>query len=681
MAWRLAIDFGTSNTAAAIDVQGAIRPIGLSDSGITMPSAVVLTPSGFRVGEEAINAQLRHPDGFERTPKTLVGRGEVVLAGQIVTPDQIVTEVYQYVRAAALRRQNNEAPTEVWLTHPVAWAPSQVESLRNAAAAAGFDPETIQTVPEPIAAAAHYARNHQAAPGSRVAVFDFGGGTLDIAVLERAPHLPIGYKVLAYGGDPVLGGRTFDARLLDWTLETLARRGHNELAERLHRPKTMAELRAQTALSRAVTAAKTELSTRPDADISVSLGDEDAVVTITRSEYEQLIADDIQRAAKLLTDVFDRVSGASPEVLYLTGGSSRTPAISQMIRERSNIEIATLDDPKLVVAEGALHVGTNAAAAGRPMPARQMPERGHAPRPNASAATTAAAPNSTQPLGPSTQQGRPPVPQPFAAVGGGGSGFTGGERPAASGRADDHRANERGFSDPNSGRFPVASAADAAPAKKKSRKGLIIGAAIAALLLVGGGIWGATALFNNGGPSGNGGPTDEPATDVAIDVPTGSIDCWDGSKAASGANCPPLEGEAGLNYVVKVSGASCTPTTLEGATAEECVWYDRPNTHLFIMQFDDPAAAVTYGDDAYGNGGQTWKVNGETSGTMWEGSFDAGNGGYSHYYVYADQPYAVFLRLDNDANGNHESKNDVEGRFKPKPLSEVAYAVATTKRV
>ena len=357
MAWRLAIDFGTSNTAAAVDVQGAVRPIALSDGGITMPSAVVLTPTGFRVGEEAVNAQLRHPDGFERTPKALIGRGDLVLAGQIVSPEALITEVYEFVREAALRRQNNEEPSEVWLTHPVAWAPSQIEALRSGAVKAGFAAEAIRTVPEPIAAAAHYARNHQAAPGSRVAVFDFGGGTLDIAVLERAPHLPVGYRVLAYGGDPVLGGRTFDARLLDWTLDTLARRGHEELADRLHRPKTMSELRAQTALSRAVTAAKTELSTRPDADISVSLGEEDAVVTITRSEYESLIAADLERAGKLLGDVFERVSGTEPEVLYLTGGSSRTPAISAMIRERSQIEIATLDDPKLVVPEGALHVG------------------------------------------------------------------------------------------------------------------------------------------------------------------------------------------------------------------------------------------------------------------------------------------------------------------------------------
>lgn len=118
MAWRLAIDFGTSNTAAAIHTIGNVRPVALSDVSISMPSAIVLTPNGYRVGDEAINAQLRHPDGFERTPKTLIGRSEVVLAGKIVDPEEIAREIYSYVRAASLRRQNNEPPAEVWLTHP-----------------------------------------------------------------------------------------------------------------------------------------------------------------------------------------------------------------------------------------------------------------------------------------------------------------------------------------------------------------------------------------------------------------------------------------------------------------------------------------------------------------------------------------------------------------------------------
>lgn len=732
MAWRLAIDFGTSNTAAAIEVQGVVRPIALSDGGITMPSAVVLTPTGFRVGEEAINAQLRHPDGFERTPKALIGRGEVVLAGQIVSPESLITEVYSYVREAALRRQNGEQPSEVWLTHPVAWAPSQVEALRTGAIKAGFVPETIRTVPEPIAAAAHYARNHSAAPGSRVAVFDFGGGTLDIAVLERAPQLPVGYKVLAYGGDPVLGGRTFDARLLDWTLETLARRGHEELAERLHRPKTMAELRAQTSLSRAVTAAKTELSTRPDADVSVSLGDDDAVVTITRAEYEKLIADDMARAAKLLTDVFERVSGPAPEVLYLTGGSSRTPAISQRIKERTQITIATLDDPKLVVPEGALFVGNTSARGANPgratgsAPARpaQPPVRPAggpaAPGAPSGAANQQRPASPVGPAGPASPVGpagpnRPGgpsgtngptgpggnwnntgvVPRPTtgapvgpapAPTGANRTQFPSGPAPSFPGNAarpagapqptPSNSQQPFGIAGPGGPANSAAMANRERPKKKKLGTGALIGIIVAALVVVGGGIWGATALLGGGG-----GNTEETTAVETIDVPTGNIDCWDGSTAASGANCPALDSEAALNWVVKVDGASCTPTEIEGATANECTWYDRPNTHLFIMKFDSHESAVSYGETAYGSNGSDWNLGEERTGLTWEGPFDQSPGGYSHYYVYDGQPYAIFARMDNGASGGHDTLSQFSNRFKPKSLADLRYALATTERV
>lgn len=663
MAWRLSIDFGTSNTAAAIDVQGAVRPISLSESGTSMPSAIVLTPSGFRVGEEAVNAQLRHPDGFERSPKMLVGRGEVVLAGEIVSPNEIVREIYSHVRAAALRRQDGSSPAEVWLTHPVAWAPSQIESLREGAVAAGFAAETIRTVNEPIAAAAHYARNHRAAPGSRVAVFDFGGGTLDLAVLERAPQLAEGYRVLAYGGDPVLGGRTFDARLLDWALQTFARRGHSELADRLHRPKTMSELRAQTTLSRAVTAAKIELSTRPDADIAVSLGEEDAVVTITRKEYERLIADDLDRAGKLLTDVFAQVSGPAPEVLYLTGGSSRTPAISQMIRERTGVRIATLDDPKLVVAEGALHVAPlGAVRAAQPLkpstpvptqapiparPAQNPPPRENRPAPGLSQG--AAAP--FQP--PSNVRSPQPQPQPFGIA-----------------ATPSHAVPQRRNALPGSPQPKTP--------KKKSPMVLVLGI-VAAVVIVGGAVWGAIALSNNASQA-NDGPTQTPYNEEVV-VGDGPLDCWNGEEAAAGENCAALTGPEALDWLVTFDGASCEP--VPGDESQKlCNWYDRPNSHVYVMEFASFDEAVGYGESEWASEPATWEMAGEEAGQHWEGEFTDGTGGYSHFYLYDDLPYGVFVRLDNDeTNGTHDNLEDFENRFTMRPKSEVAHAVATTERV
>ncbi|QUY62184.1 Hsp70 family protein [Gulosibacter molinativorax] len=744
MAWRLSIDFGTSNTAAAIDAQGAVRPISLSESGTSMPSAIVLTPSGFRVGEEAVNAQLRHPDGFERSPKMLVGRGEVVLAGEIVSPNDIVREIYSYVRAAALRRQDGSSPAEVWLTHPVAWAPSQIEALREGAVAAGFAAETIRTVNEPIAAAAHYARNHRAAPGSRVAVFDFGGGTLDLAVLERAPQLPEGYRVLAYGGDPVLGGRTFDARLLDWALETLARRGHSELADRLHRPKTMSELRAQTTLSRAVTSAKIELSTRPDADIAVSLGEEDAVVTITRKEYEKLIADDLDRAGKLLTDVFAQVSGPPPEVLYLTGGSSRTPAISHMIRERTGIRIATLDDPKLVVAEGALHVAPlGAVRAAQPLkpstPAPTQAPVSAQPSQNPPASAPFSPPaGATGPVAGMTRPGqpahpgqqRPAVAQPGLFQGAQGSASATGspsqvQRPPQGQGPARPPAQSPGQSRPPAQSRPVAPGQRPAPnqspaqtqpfgimgaarpatqagggsygkgpaggqavsqsagalgGKKKSPLKLVLGI-LAAIVVVVGVIWGATSIFGGGGSSiATGDPTDTPTVEEIV-VAEGEIECWDGASAGAKENCNRLTGQAALDWLVSFDGASCQEVAGD-SMQKECSWYDRPNSFVYVMEFNSYDDAVGYAESLYNEDPGTWEVNGEPAGPHWEGEFTDGSGGYSHVYLYEGQPFGLFVRLDNDpSHGNHDNLNDFSNRFTMRPLSEVAYAVATTERV
>ncbi len=673
MTWRLAIDFGTSNTAAAIEANGVVRPVSLSDGGITMPSAVVLTPSGFRVGDEAINAQLRHPDGFERTPKALIGRGDVVLGGKIVSPEDLITEVYSSVRATALRRQNNEPPREVWLTHPVAWAPSQIEALRKGAVAAGFNVDTIRTVSEPIAAAAHYARNQQAAPGSRVAVFDFGGGTLDLAVLERTPQSPVGYRVLAYGGDPVLGGRTFDARLLDWTLDTLRSRGHQELADRLHQPRTMAELRAQSALGGAVTAAKTELSTRPDADISVSLGEEDAVVTITRGEYERLIAGDIERAAKLLQGVFDRVSGAQPALVYLTGGSSRTPAISRMIRERTNLQIATLDDPKLVTAEGALYVNTTGSdGRGRPPQAPGRPQQRPAPHPVGRPGPNGPRPAGAGPNGPSPQ-GQPVAnttgvrllgPNTPPPAGGPRNGAPGG--PRSNGPAQGSNVPHPGPSRPGTptGRHPGQQPPK--PSREKRNVPLIIGMVILSLAVVVGLIWGGVAIFSGG--------------NTASPAPGGKVDCWDGSSAEAGKNCPELTGEAGLKWIVPVDDASCRSSSFEAKTALECTWYDQPYTSLHLLEFDSADTAVAYGERSYNGSGSEWSVNGNSNGTAWEGEFSQGSGGYSYYYVYKDLPYGIFVRFDNDSSGRHGSIDDLKNRFTPKGYRKVADAVAVADR-
>jgi hypothetical protein len=233
-----------------------------------------------------------------------------------------------------------------------------------------------------------------------------------------------------------------------------------------------------------------------------------------------------------------------------------------------------------------------------------------------------------------------------------GSGYGGGYTPTA-------QAAYGSGPDSNSGGQP-----------KKKRRGLLI--SIIAVIVIGGGIWGGIALFSS--------QNEQPAEEaLSPEVPSGEIECWDGSTVSGQENCAELTGTQGLEWVVKVDGASCTDADLGVKSTIDCTWYDRSNTHLYVMEFDSYEQALEYGQTSYDTD-TDWKVGDEVAGTQFEGEYTDAGGGYSHYYVYEDQPYGVFIALGNDDSGNHDNLSDIQGRFTPKPLADVAYAVATTDR-
>jgi hypothetical protein len=196
--------------------------------------------------------------------------------------------------------------------------------------------------------------------------------------------------------------------------------------------------------------------------------------------------------------------------------------------------------------------------------------------------------------------------------------------------------------------------------------------AVVAVLVIGGGIWGGIALFSPGDT--------EPEPEVlSPEVPAGDIECWDGTGASGTEDCTELTGESALEWIVKVDGATCQEAELGVKLAIGCTWYDRSNTTLYLIEFDSYDEALEYGEKAYDTESD-WKVGDEVSGTQFEGEYTEGAGGYSHYFVYEDQPYGIYVTLGNDDNGNHDQLSDISGRFTPKPLSDVAYAVATTDR-
>jgi hypothetical protein len=355
--WRLAIDVGTSNTAAAVQIgTGPPRPVRLSDQADQMPSGVLAGPAGLVVGVEALRSARLDPGAFEACPKRRVGEGTMLLGTHDVPVSAAIAAILRHVFVRAARVGGGGPPAEVILTYPEHWQAGRRQVLLDAARAAG-----LVTVPrlvsEPIAAAAHYATKAVVPPGSVVAVFDFGGGTCDVAVLRAGPADGPGpavpFTVLATEGVDPLGGEDLDDLLEQWTHRQLQASGRHTLLAALDDPGALAQ---RLTFREQVRAAKQALTDYESTQIPVAAGGEEAVVTITAEEFDRLIESRIAAAVDLTGRTLHRagVLGPALHTLYLTGGSSHLRLVQRRLTGLIQRPPATLEDPKLVVALGAL---------------------------------------------------------------------------------------------------------------------------------------------------------------------------------------------------------------------------------------------------------------------------------------------------------------------------------------
>ncbi|MYR08267.1 Hsp70 family protein [Gordonia sp. SID5947] len=352
-AWTLAIDFGTSNSAAAHSgaTSGGIETLSLTHTSNLMPSAVYVgAPDHITVGDAALDRAQQNPAGFVASPKRLIGGGPMCTVNGYTFPTYVL--VAAVVGAIVQRGKAAHAglpPAQVVITHPEAWAQQQIRVLIDGAAQAGIDPARVTTISEPRAAAAHYSRSHAMQPGARIAVFDFGGGTLDIAVLTVTDENA--FSVVAARGNNGLGGKNLDALVQRWVEQRLEDRDPN-LVTYLRR---QAPLDVVQSLQDSIRRAKELLSEAPSATITVPAPTGRQTLQITRDEFDELIAPAVDQAMQLTRATLLDAGITHPEqltALYLTGGSSRIPLVQQRLGELG--PVATLDDPKTVVAQGAL---------------------------------------------------------------------------------------------------------------------------------------------------------------------------------------------------------------------------------------------------------------------------------------------------------------------------------------
>ncbi len=361
--WVLAVDFGTSNTAAAHTGirSGSPETLPLTHQGNLMSSAVfVESPATIDVGDVALNRAETNPAAFISSPKRIVGQGMVHVNGYDIPASLPVAAVLRFALDRATGVHRGQPPATLVLTHPEGWSPREIEVLREAAAALGYQNQSAVTVSEPRAAAHFYTRTEHLPPGAKIAVFDFGGGTLDVAVLAATSAGT--FEVIAARGDNGLGGKNLDALIRRWVDIQL----QDENPELLHFLRTAAPAHILRTLDDSIRRAKELLSSTESATISVvdSRHDRRETLTLTRVEFESIIAPEIERAAALTHAALVDAGLTGPQgltALYLTGGSSRIPLVQSRIAALG--PIATLDDPKTVVVQGALIATAQSSAA------------------------------------------------------------------------------------------------------------------------------------------------------------------------------------------------------------------------------------------------------------------------------------------------------------------------------
>jgi hypothetical protein len=375
--WVLAVDFGTTATAAAVrEPDGRVTGLVLPDGTSTMPSSVLADPNGVLVGTKADSAAGYNLDRYQPTPKRDIGRASVLLGDSEFRPCTLIAAVYAAIIREAVRQHNHRPPEQLVLTHPVDWSDRRLAVLREAVSLAADQLEISLPeptfMPEPVAAATHYTRlepSHDertarsatstdwvAASGDQAgdqffAVYDLGGGTFDATVLCLSSD---GFEVLATGGIDPLGGFEFDNRLFNYLGQTHYKKADPKLWQALDYPDPEdpdSGMRRRM-LDTTVRQVKEELSEHTQR--TVRLPGLPEPVLVTRTEFENLIKTDLDATIAELEATLAR-AGLTPGQLagiYRIGGASRIPLVGSLL-DQIERPVHVVDHPKTVVALGA----------------------------------------------------------------------------------------------------------------------------------------------------------------------------------------------------------------------------------------------------------------------------------------------------------------------------------------
>ena len=366
----IGIDLGTTNCCVSVLEGGAVQIISNKEGGRTTPSVLGFTEKDERlVGQIAKRQAVTNPKNTLHAVKRLIGRKfdspevekmqetvpfEIVEAPngdahirvleRTYSPPEISAIVLQRLKMAAEEFLGDKV-TEAIITVPAYFDDAQRQATRDAGKIAGLEVERI--INEPTAAALAYGFDKQ--KNERVAVYDLGGGTFDITILEINDGV---FEVLSTSGNTFLGGEDFDQRIINWLLETFKLENGIDLRE---------DRLALQRLKEAAERAKCELSTVMETTINLPFIAADATgpkhinTVLTRAQFEDLVRDlvelSVEPCQKALWDA--KLQPADVDKIILVGGQTRSPIITRTVKEVFGKEPSAEINPDEVVAMGA----------------------------------------------------------------------------------------------------------------------------------------------------------------------------------------------------------------------------------------------------------------------------------------------------------------------------------------
>jgi molecular chaperone DnaK (HSP70) len=345
------VDYGTSNTVAVLrHPDGKIRPL-LFDSSPLLPSAVFINDSGrIMVGRDAERSARLDPARFEPHPKRRIDDLDVLLGERAYPVTELVAAVLTRVRAEAVRARGG-AVQAVTMTFPATWGTARRQVLLDGARMAGLPVPTL--VAEPVAAATYFASvlGHRIRPGQCVVVYDLGAGTFDVSVVQRTDE---GFRDLSCQGLDDVGGVDLDALVVAHA-RSIVEPAAPDVWKRLAAPQNAADLRHVTMLWTDARHLREALSREASASMFLPIADQE--VLMTRQQFEAAAQPVLQRTVDLALSTLKQARVRSEDVVgwFLVGGGTRTPLVATLLHRASGVAPTVLEEPQLVVAEGALH--------------------------------------------------------------------------------------------------------------------------------------------------------------------------------------------------------------------------------------------------------------------------------------------------------------------------------------